>query len=144
MNIVNKKAYYEYFVLDEFEAGIVLLGGEVKSIRNGNISFNDSYIYINNGEIWLKNFKVARYKQMHKLVSHDDDREKKLLLTKSQIRKITKYLQNQGITCVPLKVFVHSNRIKIKIGVVKGKKLYDKKNAIKKKDINRDLDLNLK
>ena len=144
MSIVsNKKAYYEYHVLEEYEAGIVLVGSEVKSIRMGNVSMNDSFIFFKNGEVWLKSFKVARYNQAHISEPHNEDRDKKLLLTKKEISKISRKLEDNGITCIPLSVFTKRNKIKIKIGVVKGKKLYDKRQSIKERDIKRDLERNI-
>lgn len=140
MSIVNnRKAYYEYQILEEFDAGIVLLGGEVKSIRLGNVNLVDSFIYLKDGEVWLKNFKVTRYKQTHVSEKHDENREKKLLLTKSQISKISRLMEDKGTTCVPLQVFSKNNRLKIKIGVVKGKKLWDKRQSIKEKDLKREV-----
>jgi len=139
---VNRKANFEYFILDEYDAGIVLLGSEVKSIRQGNVTMTDSFIYIKDGEVWLKNLKVARYSQTHSAEPHDENRDKKLLLTKKQIQKIEKSLQDKGITCIPLKIFTKSNRIKVRIGVAKGKKLYDKRNTIKERDMKRDLQRN--
>lgn len=135
----NKKAFYEYHILEEFDAGIVLLGSEVKSVRMGNVTISDSFIYIKDGEVWIKNLKVARYKQAHRLEVHDENRDKKLLLTKKQIEKIGKKLQDVGITCIPLSIFIKNNKIKVKIGITKGKKLYDKRNSIKERDIKRDL-----
>jgi len=135
----NRKAFYEYHILEEFDAGIVLLGSEVKSIRLGNVTISDSFIYIKDGEVWIKNLKVSKYKQAHRLEVHDENRDKKLLLTKKQIEKIGKSLQDTGITCIPLSIFIKNNRIKVKISVAKGKKLYDKRQSIKEKDIKRDL-----
>lgn len=131
----NRKAFYEYHIIEEYDCGIVLLGSEVKSIRMGNVTISDSFVYIKDGEVWIKNLKVARYKQAHKLEVHDENRDKKLLLTRKQIEKIGKSLQDTGITCVPLSIFIKDNRIKVKIAVAKGKKLYDKRSAIKDKDI---------
>jgi SsrA-binding protein len=140
MNIVtNRKAFYEYHVLEEIECGIVLLGSEVKSIREGNVTLTDSFIYLKSGEVWIKNLKVARYKQTHLSEKHDESREKKLLLTKVQIIKLSRMMEDKGVTCVPLSVFVKNNRLKVKIGVVKGKKLYDKRQSIKERDIKREL-----
>jgi len=135
----NRKAYYEYHIIEEYEAGIVLLGSEVKSIRQANVTLNDSFIYIKSGEVWIKNLKVSRYKQAHFMEKHDENRDKKLLLTKKQIQKIEKSLQDKGVTCIPLSIFTKNNRIKVKIGIAKGKKLYDKRESIKKKDIERDM-----
>jgi SsrA-binding protein len=137
--VTNRKAFYEYHVLEEFEAGIVLLGSEVKSIREGNVTLTDSFIYLKSGEVWIKNFKVARYKQTHLSEKHEENRDKKLLLTKVQIVKISRMMEDKGITCVPLSVFSKNNKLKVKIGVVKGKKLYDKRASIKERDIKREL-----
>jgi SsrA-binding protein len=140
MSIVNnRKAYFEYHILEEFEAGIVLLGSEVKSIRMGNVTLTDSFIYLKSGEVWIKNFKVARYKQTHLSEKHEDNREKKLLLTKTQIIKISRMMEDKGVTCVPLQVFTKNNKLKVKVGVVKGKKLYDKRQSIKERDIKREM-----
>jgi len=140
MSIVNnRKAYFEYHILEEFEAGIVLLGSEVKSIRMGNVTLTDSFIYLKSGEVWIKNFKVARYKQTHLSEKHEDNREKKLLLTKIQIIKISRMMEDKGVTCVPLQVFTKNNKLKVKVGVVKGKKLYDKRQSIKERDIKREM-----
>jgi SsrA-binding protein len=134
----NRKAYYEFQIQEEFSAGIVLLGNEVKSIRNGDVTIGDSFAYMKNGEIWIKNVKVAPYKQAHKLDKHDDNREKKLLLNKKELVKIDRMLGDKGTTIVPLSIFVSNNRIKVKIGVCKGKKLWNKKEDIKSRDIDRD------
>ena len=135
----NRKAYFEYFVLEDFDAGLMLLGAEVKSVREGNVSIVDCFAYITNGEVWLKNMKVARYKQTHMAEKHDENRDKKLLLNRREIDKIEKLIQDKGTTMVPLEIFTSKNRIKIKLGVVKGKKLYDKRETIKKRDMERDL-----
>jgi SsrA-binding protein len=137
--VTNRKAFYEYHVLEEFEAGIMLLGAEVKSIREGNVTLNDSFIYLKSGEVWIKNFKVSRYKQAHFAEKHEENRDKKLLLKKVQIIKISRMMEDKGITCVPLSVFSKNNKLKVKIGVVKGKKLYDKRASIKERDIKREL-----
>lgn len=137
--VTNRKAFYEYFILEEFEAGVVLLGSEVKSIRMGNVTISDSFIYLKSGEVWLKNLKVARYKQSHKAETHNENRDKKLLLTKKEIVKISKMMEVVGNTCVPLSIYTKNNRLKIKIGVVKGKKLYDKRQTIKDRDQKREM-----
>jgi SsrA-binding protein len=135
----NRKAYYEYFVLEDFDAGVMLLGAEVKSVREGNVSIVDCFAYITNGEVWLKNMKVARYKQTHVAEKHDESRDKKLLLNRKEINRIEKLLQDKGTTMVPLEIFTAHNRVKVKIGVVKGKKLYDKRETIKKRDMDREI-----
>ena len=145
MSIVkNRKAYYEYHILDEDEAGVVLMGSEVKSIRMGNVTLSDSFIYLKSGEVWIKNLKVARYAQTHISEPHNENRDKKLLLTKKEINKISRSLEDQGITCIPLTIFTKRNKLKIKIGVAKGKKLFDKRQSIKEKDMKRELQRNLK
>jgi SsrA-binding protein len=135
----NRKAYYEYFVLEDFDAGVMLLGAEVKSVREGNVSIVDCFAYITNGEVWLKNMKVARYKQTHVAEKHDESRDKKLLLNRKEINRIEKLLQDKGTTMVPLEIFTAHNRVKVKLGVVKGKKLYDKRSTIKERDIKREI-----
>ncbi len=135
----NRKAYFEYFVLEDFDAGLMLLGAEVKSVREGNVSIVDCFAYIANGEVWLKNMKVARYKQTHMAEKHDENRDKKLLLNRKEIDRIEKLLQDKGTTMVPLEIFTSRNRVKVKLGVVKGKKLYDKRETIKKRDMDREI-----
>jgi SsrA-binding protein len=134
----NRKAYFEYSVLESFDAGIKLIGNEVKSIRRSDVTIADSFVYIKNGELFIKNMKVAKYKQSHMLDKHDDNREKKLLLNRKEINKIEKLIQTVGTTIIPLEVFVSNNLIKVKIGVCKGKKLWNKKEDIKNRDIDRD------
>jgi len=134
----NRKAYYEFQIQEEFSAGIVLLGNEVKSIRNGDVTIGDSFAYMKNGEIWIKNVKVAPYKQAHKLDKHDDNREKKLLLNKKELRKIESKLEKH-LTIVPVSIFVNDRgKIKCEIAVSKGKKNYDKKKQIKEHETLRD------
>lgn len=139
MIINNKKAYYLYNILEEFEAGVVLVGSEVKSIRQGNVTLADSFIYLKDGEVWLKNMNVARYKSSHPLTKHDENRDKKLLLNRKEINRIERNLQDRGTTAIPLSIFIKNNRIKIKIGVATGKKLWNKREDIKKKDIEREI-----
>lgn len=135
----NKKAYYDYFILEEFNCGIILTGIEVKSIRLNNVTINDSFGYIYNNEVWLKNMNVSRYKQAHMILHHDEKRDKKLLLNRKEINKIIKLLQENGTTMIPLEILLIDNKIKVKLGIVKGKKLYDKKESIKENDIKRDM-----
>jgi SsrA-binding protein len=135
----NRKAYYEYSVLEDFDAGLMLLGSEVKSVREGSVSIVNCFAYINNGEVWLKNMKVARYKQTHVAEKHDENRDKKLLLNRKEINRIEKLLQDKGTTMVPLEIFTANNRVKVKIGIVKGKKLWNKKDNIKERDIKREI-----
>lgn len=134
----NRKAYFEFSVIEEYNCGIILTGSEVKSIRGGGLTIVDAFAYFKSGEIWIKNLKVAPYKQAHKLDKHDENREKKLLLNKKEIQKIDRLLGDKGTTLIPLSLFIQNNRIKVKIGVCKGKKLWNKKEDIKKRDIDRD------
>ena len=134
----NKRAYFEFQVLEEYQCGIILTGNEVKSIRMGNVTIGDSFAYMKAGEVWVKNMKVAPYKQAHKLDKHDENRDKKLLLNRKELNKIDKLLQDKGTTIVPLTIFIQKNRIKVNIGICKGKKLWNKKEDIKSRDLDRD------
>jgi len=138
MIVNNRKARYSFDVIEEFNCGIILTGNEVKSIRDGGVTIGDAFAYMKNGELWIKNVKIAPYKQAHKLDKHDDNREKKLLLNKKELSKIDRMLGDKGTTIVPLSVFVKNNRIKVQIGICKGKKTWNKKEDIKKRDIDRD------
>lgn len=143
MNIAtNRKANFEYHILHEFTAGIVLVGTEVKSVRNSNVTLTDSFVYLKNGEVWIKNLIISNYSNSHIFEKHQENRDKKLLLTKREIEKISKETQNTGVTCIPLSIFISKNRIKINIGIVKGKKNWDKRQSIKEKDQKRELQRN--
>ncbi len=137
--IKNRSAYYEYFIDAKYEAGIVLLGTEVKSLRAGRASFNDSYCIIHKGEIWIKSLHIAEYS--HGTVNnHDPVRDRKLLLQKREIKKIEAKLKEKGYTLIPLRVFLNDkNLIKIEIGLGKGKKLHDKRESIRQKDVEREM-----
>ena len=137
--IKNRAAYYEYFIDAKYEAGLVLLGTEVKSIRDGKVSFNDSYCIIHEGEIWLKSLHIAEY--AHGTANnHDPLRDRKLLLQKREIRKIENKLKEKGYTLIPLRMFMNDkNLVKIEIGLAKGKKLFDKRESIKQKDVEREM-----
>ena len=127
MDIRNRSAYFEYFIDAKFEAGIVLLGTEVKSLRAGRASFNDSYCIVHKNEIWLKSLHIAEYSHgTHN--NHDPLRDRKLLLQKREIRKITAGLKEKGYTLIPLRIFLSDqNLVKVEIGLAKGKKLHDKR-----------------
>lgn len=137
MKIVNKKAYFDYFVVEDFVAGLVLTGSEVKSLRRGDVNFNDGYIIFKDGELFIKNMRIAKYKEAT-YNNHEEMRDKKLLLTKKEINKISKSYDERGITVIPLEVFTLKNRFKLKIGICRGKKNYDKRNSIKEKDLERE------
>ncbi len=137
--IKNRSAYYEYFIDAKYDAGMVLLGTEVKSLREGKASFNDSFCIIHQGEVWLKSLHIAQYS--HGTVNnHDPLRDRKLLLQKREIRKMEGKLKEKGYTIVPLRIFLNDKgMMKIEIGLGKGKKLYDKRESIKKKDVDREM-----
>jgi SsrA-binding protein len=137
--IKNRSAYHEYFIDAKYIAGLVLLGTEVKSLRLGRASFNDSYCIIQKGEIWIKSLHIAEYS--HGTVNnHDPVRERKLLLQKREIRKIEAKLKEKGYTLVPLRIFFTDKElVKIEIGLAKGKKLHDKRESIKQKDVEREM-----
>lgn len=136
---VNKKAYYNYFISDETETGIILEGSEVKSIRNGHISIAESFVQISGGEVFLKNAYIKPYDKSGAFTP-DSRRNRKLLLNKSEIIKFQKQLDLKGMTVVPLKVyFANNNKVKVLIGLGKGKKLYDKREVLKEKAIKRNL-----
>jgi len=137
--IKNRTAYHEYFIDDKYEAGMVLLGTEVKSIREGKVSFNDSFCLLHKGEIWIKSLHIAEYSHGN-LNNHDPVRERKLLLQKREIKKIESKLKEKGYTLVPLKIYSTGKRlIKMEIGLAKGKKLHDKRETLRKKDVEREM-----
>jgi SsrA-binding protein len=142
--IKNRSVFHEFFIDAKYEAGMVLLGTEVKSLREGKASFNDSYCLIHKGEIWLKSMHIAEYS--HGTVNnHDPLRDRKLLLQKREIRKIESKLKEKGFTLVPLRIFFNEkNLAKIEIGMAKGKKLHDKRETIKQKDVEREMKRYLK
>jgi SsrA-binding protein len=139
MEIKNRSAYYEYFIDAKYDAGIVLLGTEVKSLRAGRASFNDSYCLIHQGEIWIKSLHIGEYS--HGTVNnHDPLRDRKLLLQKREIKKIEGKLKEKGYTLIPLRIFLNDkNLLKVEIGLAKGKKLHDKRESIKQKDVQREM-----
>ncbi len=142
--IKNRSAYHEYFIDAKYEAGIVLLGTEVKSIRNGKVSFNDSYCIVNKGEIWIKSLHIAEYSHGN-INNHDPVRDRKLLLQKREIKKIESKLKEKGYTLVPLRIFFSEKAlVKVEIGLAKGKKLHDKRETLRQKDVQREMKRYLK
>ncbi len=136
MEIINRKARFNYSILEEYECGIELFGTEIKSIRKGNANINDSYGRIKNNEVFLVNMFISKYEEGNRF-NHDERRERKLLLHKSEIQKINKSITLEGNTIIPLKVYFKFGRAKILLGVCKGKKLYDKRQAIKEREVKR-------
>jgi SsrA-binding protein len=135
----NRQAYHEYFIDAKYNAGIVLLGTEVKSLREGRASFNDSYCLVHKSEVWLKSLHIGEYS--HGTVNnHDPVRDRKLLLEKKEIKKIQAKLKEKGYTLVPLRIwFNEKSLVKVEIGLAKGKKLHDKRETIKQKDTEREM-----
>src|SRR5574343_791553 len=138
MRISNRKAYFEYSIIKEYTAGIVLTGSEVKSIHNNNASISEAYIYSNNNELFIKGMYIAKYTEAS-INNHEEIRDRKLLLNKKEIREIIRSTETQGITIIPLEVFSKNGKFKMKIAVAKGKKLWDKREAIKARDIKREM-----
>lgn len=140
INIKNKRAEFDYAVLDKYTAGIVLCGAEIKSIRAGKAGLVDTFCYIHNGEIWVKNMYIAEY-AFGSYNNHKERRDRKLLLNKKEIRNLQQETQSPGYTIVPLRLFIDDNgRAKLIIGLCKGKKEYDKRASLKEKDDRREME----
>lgn len=139
MKILNRKASFEYHFIQEYTAGIQLLGSEVKSLRNGNASIGEAFCYVINNEIFLKNSFISKYLEST-YNNHQEKRDRKLLLHKKEIRDISKSVRENGVTVVPIELFLKEGRYKIRIAVAKGKKLHDKRESIKSKDVQREIE----
>ena len=137
MEIINREAKYHYFVEEEIECGIVLVGTEIKSIRDGKANLKDSYAIIRNNEVYLLNMHINEYKEGN-LFNHDPRRTRKLLLHKSEINKLKKNVELEGMTLIPLKLYFVKNKAKILLGLCKGKKSFDKRETIKERDLQRE------
>ncbi len=137
MEIQNKRAKFDYFIEEEYEAGIALTGTEIKSIRDGHCNIKDSYGIVKNDEVFLLNMYIAPYKEGN-LFNHEETRSRKLLLHKKEIKKIKEALTMGGLTLIPLKGYFKENKFKILLGVCKGKKNYDKRETIKERDLQRE------
>lgn len=137
--ILNRKASFEYHFLKEYTAGVELKGSEVKSLRAGNCSLNEGYCFIWNNEIFLKNVFISKYTEAT-YTNHQERRDRKLLLHKKEIRDIFKLSRENGITIIPVEIFLSKGRYKVKIAVAKGKKLFDKRETLKKQDTQREID----
>lgn len=143
MEILNRKARYNYQIFDTIEAGIVLTGTEIKSIRNGKANIKDSYATIKKGETLLINMHISPYENGN-IFNHEETRTRKLLLHKKEIKKIESKITLEGYTLVPLKIYFKHGIAKIELGIAKGKKNYDKRETIKQRDIERDIKARLK
>ena len=137
MEIKNKKAYFDYFVVEEIEAGIVLTGTEIKSVRGNHVQLKDSFVRIKDDEAYVINMNISKYKEANQF-NHEEDRTRKLLLHKKEIKKLKEKSQIEGMSIVPLKMYIKEDHAKLLIGLVKGKKLYDKRETIKKRDLERE------
>ena len=144
MEILNRKAKHDYFIEEVYEAGIVLTGTEIKSIRNGNCNIKDCYGIIRNHEVYLLNMFVSPYKEGN-IFNHEETRNRKLLLHKKEIKKLEEAIQLKGLTLIPLKLyFAENNILKVSLGVCRGKKDYDKRESIKEREMKREALKNIK
>ena len=134
----NRKAYHNYHIGDSVEAGIALTGTEIKSIRNGRVSLGDAYVRPEGGELWLLNAHIARY-EAGSYMSHEPKRPRKLLLHRKQIDNLTSQIAEKGLTLVPLKIYIKNSIAKVEVALAKGKKLYDKRETITRREIEREL-----
>lgn len=135
----NKKAHHEYFIEDTIECGIALRGTEIKSIRLGKVSINEAYCHVEKGEMLIDGMHIAKYDQGN-IFNHDPDRVKKLLLHKIEITRLQTKVAREGFTLIPLSVYLSNGKCKVELALCKGKKLYDKREALKEKTIKRDLE----
>lgn len=143
MAISNKKAYFNYAIKETFEAGIQLVGCEVKSIRNGHMTIHESYVKLINGEVFLINANILPYEQGNRY-NHKQNRDRKLLLHRQEIIKISQGIERDGLVAVPTKVYLKKNRFKLEIGLGSSKKKYDKRSDIKDRELKRSLDRSFK
>ena len=139
----NKKANHEYFILETYEAGIVLFGTEIKSVRSTKVSIQDAYCEIKNQEMFVQGMHIAPYEKGN-IFNHKEERERKLLLHKKEIIKLFSKVKLEGLTIIPLEVYILNGLCKVKIGLCKGKKLYDKRNDLKEKSAQKDIQKNMK
>ncbi len=135
----NRKAHFEFFLLDHFEAGLALQGSEIKSIRSGQISLSEAFVQINNGDAWLMNAHVAPYDPASRF-NHDPKRPRRLLLHRSELRDLWNAVRLKGVTIIPLRVYIKDGRAKLELATAKGKKLYDKRAVIAERDERREVE----
>ncbi|MBQ0040061.1 MAG: SsrA-binding protein SmpB [Treponema sp.] len=134
----NRKARFDYTITDSYECGIVLEGTEVKSVKEGSISYQDSFALIQNGEVWIQNLHISEY-SYSSVFNHDPDRKKKLLLHRDEIKRLQRKVDEKGFTLVPLEFYLKHGLVKVKLGLCKGKKEFDKRADIKDRDVKREL-----
>ncbi len=142
--IENRKARHDYFIEETLEAGIELVGSEIKSVRAGRVNLTDSYVRIENGEAWLIGSHIAQWPQAGPYFNHEPNRPRRLLLHRDEIERLRGRVEQKGLTLVPLKLYFVRGRAKIEIGVARGKKLYDKREAIAERDARREIERALK
>lgn len=140
----NKHAYYEYFVLEKYEAGIVLEGSEVKSLRSGNCNLKDSFCFIRDGQLTLKNAHIAVYDKAGAFSTRDSKRDRRLLMHRSEIDKIVGRINQKGYTLVPLSLYFSKSLVKVELGLCRGKQTFDKKRTIAERDLKREIDREIK
>jgi len=140
----NKKAFFDYEIEEKYEAGIVLKGWEVKSIRGGDVSLKESFCFVSKGEIFLKNAHIAPYKMGVSYEKQEERQDRKLLLNKREINKLIGKTKEKGLTIVPLSLYLKKGKIKLEIALAKGKKLYDKKQSLKEKDLKREAERDMR
>ena len=143
MEILNRKAKHDYFIEDTYEAGIALTGTEIKSIREGSCNIKDSYGIVRKDEVYLLNMYVGQYKQGNQF-NHEETRSRKLLLHKNEIKRIEKEKEEKGMTLIPIKLYFKDNKLKVLLGVCRGKKDYDKRESLKQRDIKKEVARNIK
>ncbi len=140
----NRKAYHDFFIDETYEAGLVLSGTEIKSVRDGRVNLRDAYARVENGEAWLWNAHISAYDHAGRYFNHTPTRSRKLLLHKDEIRRLAMKTQAKGLTLVPLRVYLKKGRAKIEIGLARGKKLYDKRDALAEREANREIERTIK
>ncbi len=133
----NRKAYHDYFVLESWEAGVVLLGTEIKAIREGRVQLRDSYAKVERGELWLLNVNIAAYSHRG-YAAHEEKRQRKLLLHRHEIRKMVGQVTEKGLTLVPLQMYFKHGRVKVQVALVRGKQLHDKRETLRRREVDRD------
>jgi SsrA-binding protein len=133
----NRKAFHDYHVLDTWEAGVALLGTEVKAIREGRVNLRDSYARVDKGEVWLMNVHISPYSHTG-YASHDERRQRKLLLHRHEIQKVTGQVNQKGLTLVPLQLYFKHGRVKVALALVKGKQAHDKRETIRRREVDRE------
>ena len=139
VNIENKKAYFDYEIIEKFEAGIALVGSEVKSVRAGHANLRDSFCFVEGGEIYLKNCRISQYSKST-IFPPDELRSRKLLMHKQEIRRLIGKSKEKGWTVVPLSMYFQGQRVKVQIALARGKREYDKKQTVKDRDVKRDME----